>query len=88
MALSDEIEIDGPPAFDLNQKVKLRKLIRNDGTFPGKEVGFHLAKKGDVGYIVGIGTYLQKAYIYSVHFMETGYTVGCLKKELELAEEG
>ncbi|MDY7014132.1 MAG: nitrogen fixation protein NifZ, partial [Cyanobacteriota bacterium] len=40
-----EIELDDAPAFDLEQKVRVRKLIRNDGTFPGKEVGFHLAKK-------------------------------------------
>lgn len=83
----DEVELDAPPAFELNQKVRVRKLIRNDGTFPGKDVGFHLAKKGDVGYVVGIGTYLQRSYIYSVHFLETGYVVGCLKKELELVEE-
>lgn len=81
-----EVELDEPPKFDINQKVRLRKLIRNDGTFPGKEVGAHLAKKGDVGYIIGIGTYLQTAYIYSVHFLETNYVVGCLGKELELVE--
>jgi nitrogen fixation protein NifZ len=81
-----EVELDEAPKFDINQKVRLRKLIRNDGTFPGKEVGAHLAKKGDVGYIIGIGTYLQTAYIYSVHFLETNYVVGCLGKELELVE--
>jgi nitrogen fixation protein NifZ len=81
-----EVELDEPPKFDINQKVRLRKLIRNDGTFPGKEVGAHLAKKGDVGYIIGIGTYLQTAYIYSVHFLETNYVVGCLGKELELVD--
>jgi nitrogen fixation protein NifZ len=81
-----EVELDEAPKFDINQKVRLRKLIRNDGTFPGKEVGAHLAKKGDVGYIIAIGTYLQTAYIYSVHFLETNYVVGCLGKELELLE--
>ncbi len=87
MKLSDEIEIDSPPSFDMGDRVRVRKLIRNDGTFPGKDIGFHLAKKGDIGYIVGIGTYLQRAYIYSVHFLETNYVVGCLKKELDLAED-
>lgn len=87
MKLSDEIEIDSPPAFDLGDRVQVRKLIRNDGTFPGKDIGFHLAKKGDIGYIVGIGTYLQRAYIYSVHFLETNFVVGCLKKELDLIEQ-
>jgi nitrogen fixation protein NifZ len=84
---TNEIEIDSPPIFDIGQKVRLRKLIRNDGTFPGKDIGVTLAKKGDVGYIVSIGTYLQSYYIYAVHFMQTGYVIGCRYKELELAEE-
>lgn len=80
---SDELELNLPPAFDLEEKVRVCKLIRNDGTFPGKQIGETLAKKGDVGYIVGIGTYLQTAYIYSVHFIEKGFVVGCRKRELE-----
>ncbi|MEO1211601.1 MAG: nitrogen fixation protein NifZ [Cyanobacteria bacterium J06638_20] len=81
------MELDSPPTYDMGQRVKVRKLIRNDGTFPGKDIGFHLAKKGDIGYIVGIGTYLQRSYVYSVHFLESNYVVGCLGKELELAED-
>lgn len=81
-----EIELDGPPIFGLEQKVKLRKLIRNDGTFPGQEVGVTLAKKGDVGYVVSIGTYLQSYYIYAVHFLESGFVIGCRYKELEAIE--
>ncbi|MCA1994897.1 MAG: nitrogen fixation protein NifZ [Coleofasciculus sp. S288] len=85
--LSDEIELEQPPVFELEQKVRVRKLIRNDGTFRGKDIGAPLAKKGDVGYVVYIGTFLQTYYIYAVHFIETGYIVGCRKKELELVEE-
>ncbi|MBD2413535.1 nitrogen fixation protein NifZ [Nostoc calcicola FACHB-389] len=83
----DELELDLPPVFEIGEKVRLRKLIKNDGTFPGKEVGQVLAKKGDVGYIASIGTYLQSSYIYAVHFLETGIVVGCKKKELESVEE-
>ncbi len=86
MRLSEEIEIDSPPVFEIGDRVRVLKLIRNDGTFPGKDVGAQLAKKGDIGYVVGIGTYLQRAYIYSVHFLETNYVVGCLSRELELTE--
>ena len=81
----DELELDLPPVFELEQKVKLRKLIRNDGTFPGKDIGETLAKKGEEGYVVGIGTYLQTSYIYAVHIIERGYIIGCRKKELEAA---
>ncbi|MGI8502413.1 MAG: nitrogen fixation protein NifZ [Hassallia sp.] len=83
----DELELDLPPAFEIGQKVRLRKLIKNDGTFPSQEIGVVLAKKGDIGYIASIGTFLQNSYIYAVHFMETGFIVGCRKKELEAVEE-
>jgi nitrogen fixation protein NifZ len=66
--------------------VRVRKLIRNDGTFPGVDIWQALAKKGDVGYVVGIGTYLQTYYIYAVHFLEKDLVVGCRKKELESVE--
>ena len=82
-----EIELNDPPVFQMEEKVRLRKMIRNDGTFPGKEVGQTLAKKGDVGYVVGIGTYLQSYYIYAVHFIDSGFVVGCRRKELESAED-
>ncbi|MEH2261175.1 nitrogen fixation protein NifZ [Nostoc sp.] len=83
----DELELHLPPAFEIGEKVRVRKLLKNDGTFPGKEVGQVLVNKGDIGYIASIGTYLQTSYIYAVHFLETGFVVGCMKKELESVEE-
>jgi len=87
MPAADELELHLPPYFDMGDKVRTRKSIRNDGTFPGQEIGATLAKKGEVGYIINIGTYLQNSYIYAVHFLGTGFVVGCRKKELELLEE-
>ncbi|MEL7223845.1 MAG: nitrogen fixation protein NifZ [Cyanobacteria bacterium J06576_12] len=87
MRLSEEIEIDSAPMFDLGSRVKVLKKIRNDGTFPGKDKGALLAEPGDIGFIASIGTYLQRAYIYSVHFLESNKVVGCLSRELELAED-
>lgn len=86
MKLGDP-ELHLPPQYDLEQKVRVRKLIRNDGTYPGETVGTPLVQKGEEGYIIGIGTYLQTAYIYSVHFLETNRVVGCLGKELELVDD-
>jgi nitrogen fixation protein NifZ len=83
----DELELDLPPAFEIGEKVRLRRLIKNDGTFPGQEIGAVLAKKGAIGYISSIGTFLQNSYIYAVHFLDTGFIVGCRKKELESVEE-
>jgi nitrogen fixation protein NifZ len=83
---SDENELIDEPEFDIGDKVRLRKLIKNDGTFPGRELGVVLANKGDIGYVASIGTFLQRSYIYAVHFLDTGYIIGCKKKELELVE--
>jgi nitrogen fixation protein NifZ len=83
----DEIELNSQPIFEIGQKVRVKKLIKNDGTFPGREIGEVLARIGDVGYVSSIGTFLQAYYIYAVHFLETGYIIGCRKRELESAEE-
>ncbi|MEL6603353.1 MAG: nitrogen fixation protein NifZ [Cyanobacteria bacterium J06614_10] len=87
MRLSEEVEIESPPCYDLGARVRVLKVIRNDGTFPGKDKGAKLAEKGDVGYVVSVGTYLQRAYIYAVHFLTSNRVVGCLSRELELAED-
>ena len=86
MKLGDP-ELHLPPTFDLDQKVRVLKKIRNDGTYPGEPTGKPLVEQGEEGYIIGIGTYLQNSYIYSVHFLETNRIVGCLGRELELAED-
>ena len=80
---SDIVELDGPPSYDYGDRVRSRRMIRNDGTFPGKDIGELLVKKGDEGYVVSIGTFLQQFYIYGVDFPARGYRVGMKRKELE-----
>ena len=77
------VELNDAPQFDYGEKVRSRKNVRNDGTFPGKEVGDILVKKGDVGYVTSIGTFLQQFYIYGVEFIVNGYRVGMKARELE-----
>jgi nitrogen fixation protein NifZ len=79
---SDIVELDGPPAFDYGEKVISRKNVRNDGTFCGRELGELLVKKGDVGYVRSIGTFLQQFYIYGIDFVDHGYVVGMKGREL------
>jgi nitrogen fixation protein NifZ len=80
---SDIVELTGPPAFTYGEKVRSRRTIRNDGTYAGKDIGDVLAKKGDEGYVVTIGTFLQQFYIYGVEFIATGHRVGMKRKEIE-----
>ena len=84
---SDVVELDGPPAYDYGAKVRSRRTIRNDGTFPGKDIGEILVKKGEEGYVTSIGTFLQQFYIYGVEFIASGYRVGMKRKELETLEQ-
>ncbi len=78
-----QVELNEAPAFDYGEKVRSRMNVRNDGTFPGKEVGDVLVKKGDMGYVTSIGTFLQQFYIYGVEFVVSGHRVGMKARELE-----
>ena len=80
---SDVVEISEPPAFSYGAMVRATRTIRNDGTYAGKEIGDILAKKGEEGYVVSIGTFLQQFYIYGVEFLESGNRVGMKRKELD-----
>ena len=80
---SDVVELSAPPFFSFGEKVKEKRTIRNDGTYAGKETGEILAKKGEVGYVVSIGTFLQQFYIYGVEFVDSGNRVGMKRKELD-----
>ncbi|MGO9675421.1 MAG: nitrogen fixation protein NifZ [Methylocella sp.] len=77
------VELNDQPLYNYGDKVRAKRTIRNDGTFMGKEIGEILCKKGDEGYVVSIGTFLQQFYIYGVEFVSTGYRVGMKRKELD-----
>ena len=76
------VELNSDPAFRFGEKVQSRKTIRNDGTYVGKDIGEILVRKGDVGYVSHIGTFLQQFYIYGVDFLDTGHRVGMKAREL------
>jgi len=88
MASRDQeaVELNQPPNFDFSEKVRARRSVRNDGTYPGREIGEILIHKGDVGYVVSIGTFLQQFYIYGVDFIARGCLVGMKSRELESLE--
>lgn len=72
------------PKFEYGDAVRVIRNVRNDGTFPGKETGNLLIRRGSVGYVRDVGTFLQDQLIYSVDFFEAGYMVGCREQELQL----
>lgn len=78
----DVIEVALPPRFSMGERVISRTVIRNDGTYNGKDIGDVLVNKGEIGFVTSIGTFLQQFYIYAVEFIETGHRVGMRAKEL------
>jgi nitrogen fixation protein NifZ len=77
-----EVEINGDPVYLPGAKVVSRKHVKNDGTYPMKEIGEIIVRKGDVGYVRDIGTFLQQFYIYAVEWVDRGTIVGMRGKEL------
>jgi nitrogen fixation protein NifZ len=70
------------PRWDEGDAVRVTRNVRNDGTFPGIGVGELLVRRGRVGHVRGIGSFLQDQIIYSVHFLAEGRVVGCREEEL------
>jgi nitrogen fixation protein NifZ len=70
------------PRFDFGAGVRLTRNVRNDGTYPGMEIGQMLVKRGSVGFVQNVGTFLQDQIIYSVHFLDINRVIGCREEEL------
>lgn len=75
------------PKYEYGEAVRVIRSLRNDGTYPGKPRGELLVRRGSVGYVKDVGTYLQDQLIYNVDFFELGLRVGCRELELQLESE-
>ncbi|WP_181358826.1 nitrogen fixation protein NifZ [Pseudothauera lacus] len=73
--------------FEYGDSVRVIRNVRNDGTYPGMEIGELLMRRGSVGTVIEIGTFLQDQIIYTVHFLDAGRIVGCREEELIGADE-
>jgi nitrogen fixation protein NifZ len=68
--------------FEFGAAVRVTRNVRNDGTYPGMAVGDLLIRRGSIGHVIEMGTFLQDQVIYTVHFLEQGRMVGCRAEEL------
>lgn len=76
------------PRWELGDSVRVIRNVRNDGTYPGMDTGAPLIRRGSIGHVIDVGTFLQDQIIYSVHFLDQGRIVGCREEELIGAGEG
>jgi nitrogen fixation protein NifZ len=82
LGTEEEIETQSEPKFIPGEHVRSTKYVKNDGTYPGKDIGDELVRKGDVGYVRDVGIFLQRYYIYAVEFIDRGTIVGMRAREL------
>jgi len=75
------------PAYEIGSAVRVIRNVRNDGTYPGEATGNLLIRRGSVGYVRDVGTFLQDQIIYTVDFLDAGRVVGCREEELQGADE-
>jgi len=75
------------PRWDQGDAVRVTRNVRNDGTFPGIDVGALLVRRGRIGHVRSIGTFLQDQIIYSVHFLDEARVIGCREEELIGADQ-
>jgi nitrogen fixation protein NifZ len=71
-----------PTRWECGESVRVIRNVRNDGTYPGLMTGAPLVKRGSIGHVIDIGTFLQDQIIYSVHFLTEDRIVGCREEEL------
>jgi len=73
--------------FNFGDPVRVTRNVRNDGTYPGMDPGNLLVRRGSVGFVMNVGTFLQDQIIYTVNFLEQDRIVGCREEELIAADE-
>lgn len=75
------------PRWSEGDVVRVTRNVRNDGTFPGANVGDLLVRRGRIGHVRSVGSFLQDQIIYSVHFLDEARVVGCREEELMGVDE-
>ena len=75
------------PKFEYGDEVRLTRNVRNDGTYPGEATGSLLIRRGSVGVVRDVGTFLQDQLIYTVDFYQDQRVVGCREQELQAAAD-
>jgi len=72
-------------SLTINSKVKVNKIIRDDGTCAGCSRGDEIAYVGQEGFICDIQDFLFQP-VYVVHFMHSNKRIGFREGELSVLE--
>lgn len=67
--------------LQLGEKVRAARPLRNDGTYPHKDIGEILVREGDAGYVLEIVKFCGEVY-YTVEFVDRAVVVGTRRRDL------
>ena len=70
------------PKYEFGDEVRIIRNVRNDGTYPGVDIGTLLIRRGSTGFVMNVGTFLQDQLIYTVNILEQNKIVGFREEEL------
>ncbi len=71
----------GTRDFSDNEKVRSTAQVKNDGTYPHKEIGEVIVNDGDIGFVRESWHFLGRIY-YTVEFTSRGVVVIMREREL------
>ncbi|MBB5021611.1 nitrogen fixation protein NifZ [Desulfurispira natronophila] len=72
--------------FRVNQRVRVSRDVRNDGTCSSCKSGCIVARAGDEGFVREVSEFLFRPAIM-VHFLERNAVLGFREDELEIVED-
>ncbi|MDQ7990873.1 MAG: nitrogen fixation protein NifZ [Candidatus Dactylopiibacterium sp.] len=75
------------PRWQTGDTLRTTRALRDDGTFPGAARGELLVRRGSLGTVVDVGSFLGDQVIYALHFIASDRVVGCREEELIGADE-
>lgn len=71
--------------FRVNEQVRSLAQVKNDGTYPHKDIGEVVVKVGDTGSVRETWSFLGKVY-FTVEFLESAIVVIMTDRELAAAD--
>jgi nitrogen fixation protein NifZ len=75
------------PRWHIDDEVRVIRNVHDDGTFPGAQRGDLLVRRGSIGVIRDVGSFLQEQIIYGVYCYAEKRLIGCREEELIDAAE-
>jgi nitrogen fixation protein NifZ len=76
----------GVRKFELGERVRAARPLRNDGTYPHRSIGEILVSEGDTGFVIEIVRVCDGTY-YAVEFVDRAVVLEARSRDLVRVED-